>query len=250
MVLEPSGGGRGLRTWGGTKIDGTSLHLTTRGMGQERPTEPMEQLLERLREAIDSLAVGRLGEAALNSAAEDARSLYERLVVLRHKVRERAAAPPVPEPAPSPVELPPMRLDTRPAEAPVRQTSLIDAIAETEATTPAPPPSPMPVPEAPTDAGRQPVPKAPAPSLSERLEQAPVKDLHKAIALSQKFWFVAELFDGQRERYEKAIDALNACRSAADAHKYLEVEVLAKVRRTPDPDAVKALQELIDRRPT
>lgn len=216
-------------------------------MGQERPTEPMEQLLERLREAIASLAVGRLGEDALNSAAEDARSLYERLVVLRHKVRERAAAPPATEPPP-PAELPPIRLDTRPADAPVRQTSLIDAIAETESTTPGHPPPPDP--RSPSDDGREPHPKAAAPSLSERLEQAQVKDLHKAIALSQKFWFVAELFDGQRERYEKAIDTLNACRSAADAQKYLEVEVLAKLRRTPDPEAVKALQELIDRRAT
>lgn len=200
----------------------------------------MEQLLARLREAIASLAAGSLDEAGLHAATEDARALYERLVVLRHKHRERQVA----EPAPPPPELPAMRLDTRPAEAPPRQTSLIDAIAETERTdepVPAPePPAPAPIPA--------PIPAPAATSLSDRMEHAPVKDLHKAIALSQKFWFVAELFDGQRDRYEKAVDALNACRTLVDARKYLETEVLAKVRRTPDPEAVKAMEDLLERR--
>lgn len=209
-------------------------------MSPERPTEQMEQLLARLREAVGALADGRLDEAGLEDAAGDARAFYERLVVLRHKYRERQVQPPEAHAQ----ELPAMRLDTRPAEAPPRQTSLIDAIAESERTE-EPPPAAAPVaPPAPA----APAPRPAAPSLSERMEHAPVKDLHKAIALSQKFWFVAELFDGQRDRYEKAVDALNACRTLVDALALLETEVLAKARRKPDPEAVKAMQDLLERR--
>lgn len=212
----------------------------------------MEQLLQRLRTAFAALAEGKLDEAGLDAATQDAQALYERLVVLRHKLRERQK--PALAAAPAAVELPAMRLDTRPAEEAPRQTSLIDAIAESEqGTAPEVPASSHPVapPVAPPPPPRPPeVPKAKpaaAASVADRLEHAPVTDLNKAIALSQKFWFVAELFDGQREQYEQAIAGMNGARNGEEARGLLAA-ILAKARRAPDPEAVKALQDLIDRR--
>lgn len=220
----------------------------------------MEQLLQRLQVAFAALAEGKLDEPGLDAATQDAQALYERLVVLRHKLRERTKAPAPAEQVA--IELPAMRLDTRPAEDGPRQTSLIDAIAESEqghgaeptvavsataADGPPPAKATAPPPAIPAPEVRKAKAAPAGASLGERLENAPVNDLNKAIALSQKFWFVAELFDGQREQYEQAIATLNAARSAEDAREHLTT-ILGKARHKPDPEAVKALQDLIDRR--
>ncbi len=246
-------------------------------MSEANPTERMHLLWDSVRNALRDLDAGKLDLDGLDRASADAQALYERLIVLRHKAREAKrvadSAPPVlkePPPVVPPPELPNMRLDTRPPEIPIRQTSLIDAIAETE-TPPArkdSAPSPAPLAVAPEPAAQEPtraipqevsappkpkpakaIEKAPkGPSLGDKLESAPVADLHKAIALSQKFWFVAELFGGQRERYEKAIDAINALKSVEDAQTFIATEVVAKATRPPAEDALQALNELVERR--
>ena len=115
---------------------------TTSPMPNEKGYERMHELTTSLKQAMGRLEEGKLGLDELEQCTTDARLLYERLVVLRHKLREAAVAvPPVAkraEPAAGPeaplaeVTAEPIRLDTRPVEAPVHQTSLIDAIAETE----------------------------------------------------------------------------------------------------------------------
>lgn len=215
----------------------------------------MHRLIDALTKAIDALDAGLSGPEALDQATDDARALYERLVVLRHKAREgKVVAPVQPEPPlPSPpVEMPAMKLETRPADPPTRQTSLIDAIAETEeppaATTAADVASAEPVAPKPKPAKAPARQEAKTASLGDRMEHAPIPDLHKAIALSQKFWFVAELFNGQRDRYEKTIDGINAARSLDEARALLAQEVNAKTGKAPDADALAALNELVDRR--
>ncbi len=248
-------------------------------MSEANPTERMHLLWDSVRQALRDLDAGKLDLEGLDRASADAQALYERLIVLRHKAREakrvaESAPPLVKEPPPviAPPELPSLRLDTRPTEVPIRQTSLIDAIAETEAppapkAPPTPPPGPPPAPvkavrdeepmkAATTDGSAPPKAKPPkpvekaakGPSLADKLESAPVADLHKAIALSQKFWFVAELFGGHRERYEKAIDAINALRSVEDARMFISTEIIAKATRPPAEDALHAFNELVDRR--
>lgn len=235
-------------------------------MEEGRPTDRMHELVEQIRKALGDLDQGQLDLVGVDRMTEASRSLYERLVVLRHKAREVKVvppSPPLPEPATTsaPVEMPVMRLDTRPVDMAPRQTSLIDAIAETE--TPPPPPSPSPAP-----APRQVIPRAerpdviPAPkkateppktaaksaSLADKLEKGPVADLHKAIALSQKFWFVAELFQGQRERYERSIDKLNSLTSADEAKAFVDKEIVGPLGKAPDADALRSFLELVERR--
>ncbi len=225
-------------------------------MSDANPTERMHQLWTSVQQALRDLDAGKLDLEGLERASADAQALYERLVILRHKAREGKSAPPPPvakEPPPvtAPAELPNMRLDTRPADTPPRQTSLIDAIAETETPPPAKPSPPEHVRGTSTPPTRPPRTSdkpAKAPSLADKLEKAPINDLHKAIALSQKFWFVAELFGGQRERYEKAIDAINAMPTADEAQAFVEKEIIAKAARPPAPDALQAFTELVDRR--
>lgn len=263
-------------------------------MPQQKALERMNELIRSLQQAMGRLGEGKLGLPELEQCTEDARALYERLVVLRHKARETAVGagrPVVAKPlgvrpatveeaiAEADVKESVIRLDTRPADAPPHQTSLIDAIAETEtppvpkpaveapkAPAPPKPPAEIPAPpERPKPAAEAPVPPAPpkpktpkAPpvkekqeqpiSVADKMEHAPVADLRKAIALSQKFWFVAELFGGERDRYEKAIDAINAMSSAEEAETYMRTEIMGKLAKPPGEEVAATFTDLLHRR--
>ena len=308
-------------------------------MSDKKGHERMQELTDSLSQAMGRLQEGKLGQEDLEQATTDARLLFERLVVLRHKLREAAVGHGAKDQVQNGTSqvaesaMGPLRLDTRPAETPAHQTSLIDAIAETEsvvapakkpekpkaekpvqpkavpadkpaepkaekaaepetpdtlwktteptaaevkADTPkaeapkpeqpkaekpkaAPIPIEAPLAEAPkaeapkAEAPKPPTPKAAKPieerhvTVADKLEHAPVADLRKAIALSQKFWFVAELFHGERDRYERSIDALNGMDGIASANTYLENEVLAKLPKQPG-EVADTFRELLKRR--
>jgi hypothetical protein len=230
-------------------------------MGKDKAFRNMNELLAELSRAERELASGALGVEGLEVACADARELYERLIVLRHKARETVVAPVAKavereEPAPAVAKEPAadpsaIRLDTRPPEVSPRQVSLIEAIEATESTKAeaAPPPPPKPPKPAPAPkATVQTEPKKAAPTLAEKLEQAAITDLAKAISLSHKFWFVAELFNGDRITYDKSIDLLNGMTDGAAAQAFFEAEVLAKLRKPADPEALATFAELLKRR--
>jgi hypothetical protein len=228
-------------------------------MSDRKGYERMHELIGSLRSALGRLEEGKLDPEGLEHAVEEARMLYERLVVIRHKAREAAlvaaqkAKPTAVAEPPAAAESAPIRLDTRPPEVSPHQTSLIDAIAETE-TTPAEEPVPVKAeaekaaPEKPRVAKPRPAPKERPETVAAKLEHAPVSDLHKAIALSQKFWFVAELFAGQREQYDKAIDALNNMGGLEEAQAFVEREVVGKLPKAPGEDVLATFMELLQRR--
>ena len=85
-------------------------------------------------------------------------------------------------------------------------------------------------------------------TVAGKMEQAPVADLRKAIALSQKFWFVAELFAGDRNRYEKAIDTINAMGSLNEAQAYMNEEINAKLPKPPGEEVAATFTDLLQRR--
>jgi len=214
-------------------------------MSDDKGYRPMTALIASLQRAGEGLQSGSLGLDGLDRAVGDARELYERLVVLRHKARENAhlkaskAAPPLePAPAPAAPPTPSIRLDTRPADP--RQISLIEAITDTVEEKPQPPqPAASPAPPA--------AAKAPE-SLAERLEKARINDLGKAISVSHKFWFTAELFGGDKGAYESGIARLNAAADAQVAMAILEGELLAKLQKPPAPEALETFIELLQRR--
>lgn len=236
-------------------------------MPQQKASDRMNELIHSVQQALGRLGEGKLSLPELEQCTEDAGAIFERLVVLRHKAREahvHAEKRPAPPAAPAPpavaadvqevASVQPMRLDTRPPESSPHQTSLLDAIVETETDAgakgvreapeaPASPPKPPKVRPAPA-AGKAERPV----SVADKLEHAPVADLRKAIALSQKFWFVAELFGGDRDRYEKAIDALNGMGSLAEAEAYLRTEIAAKQAKPPGEEVASTFMELLQRR--
>lgn len=213
-------------------------------MSNDKPFRKINELVASLLAASKELGDGSLELDGLETACSDARELYERLVVLRHKARESASSPDRTsenklrgQEAPALVQEPAtVRLDTRPPVDPgSRQTSLIDAIASTEKEEKKP--------------GRK-EPAAQTPSVAEKLEKAAVEDLNKAISLSHKFWFVAELFNGDRAAYDKGVEQLNHFKDLREAQEFLAREVVGKLKVPADPEALATFTDLVQRRYT
>ncbi|MEZ4737955.1 MAG: hypothetical protein R2818_00985 [Flavobacteriales bacterium] len=237
------------------------------------PFRKINELVKALADAEQGMSTGTLSLEGLETACADARELFERLVVLRHKAREArigitAEAPakgpaPKPEtPAPKAHEAGSLRLDTRPIEVSPRQTSLIEAIESTEKELDEVGPAVfdeaaevVPKKEAagkrmedpPKDTATKATTKS-APSVAEKLEKARVEDLGKAISLSHKFWFVAELFNGDRINYERSIEKLNHMADRNEAQVFVENEVIAKLKKPADAEALATFTDLVQRR--
>lgn len=227
----------------------------------------MQDLVAALAEAQRKLESGDLGHEGLEQACQNARELYERLIVLRHGSREmqltgartnakrdKTDVRSVNDERDLQIrqevnEPPPIRLDTRPPEISPRQTSLIDAIEETNGSKKAERAPVQQKVEEKEIARTQPIKKAdPVPSLAEKLTKAQISSLAKSISLSHKFWFVSELFGGDRIAYEKSIMAIDAMQDRDQAEVYLQTEVLAKLKKPADPEALITIRDLIERR--
>lgn len=248
-------------------------------MSDDKGFRKMNELVDALHNAESGLRKGALGITDLDSACNDARELYERLVVLRHKARENrqpreqvdkqakaqepvheqvrpvaAAPPPIAAPVPpkpsAPViavplaEVPAMKLDTRPQE--IRQTSLIEAIADTEK-------EEAPVMKTASEFLKEAMAaKAAAgkttPTVAEKLEKSHINDLGKAITVSDKFWFAKELFNDDRGALDRTIAELNSAKDLEEAMTLLELSILPNPKKPADPDARATFMELLNRR--
>lgn len=225
---------------------------------------PLNELAARIAEGIKRLDEGALDLDALGALCDDVRDLDERLVVLRHRAREeRVRAPEKPTQAEA--------TNGRPEPLPVdpRQMNIIQAI-ETEKKVPpaanAPSVAAGSAPETKSKrSGREPAfklvpppattaagapPKTPAtakPTLADKLEHAPIKDLAKAIVISQKFWFINGLFGKDASAYDRAIKRMNAAGGLEEARTILRMEAEEHAKK-PDEEALTALMDLLQRR--
>ncbi|MEY3397770.1 MAG: hypothetical protein RL220_364, partial [Bacteroidota bacterium] len=85
-------------------------------------------------------------------------------------------------------------------------------------------------------------------SLAEKLEHSPIADLKKAISLNQRFQFSRELFKGNNQEYEVAIEKLNSS-NREDALKHLDT-LKSKYNWSPDSAIVTDFTDLVERRHT
>jgi len=201
------------------------------------PSSPrLAALVAALSGRIGELEKGTLDLEGLEKAAQEARELHEQLVVLRHKAREEkvksARAPAAPPPPVS--EPPPIRLDVSSPLGDPRQITLIEAIehekqvkkekrAAARSERAAAPPSPSPAPR-------------------------PVKDLMRSIPISEKFWFIAELFGKDASAYERTIKSIDAAQGLEAAQAIVRTDVLEKLPKPPAEDVMAAFLERIQRR--
>jgi hypothetical protein len=233
----------------------------------------LSELAENIQKKLHQLSAGELSIKEVEQLTADGRELYERLVVLRFKaydkeVKGEVSANQVEE---EHVSMPAIafKIEEPKAEVPV-QVSLIDAIEEVtktdfiaeEKSTPAIEELEIPVLDHVSAAENTSVNNS-APnreslhdrltktivtteSLAQKLEHNPIADLKRAISLNQRFQFSRELFKGNNQDYEVAIDKLNNS-SREDALKHLD-SLRSKYDWSADSAAASDFVGLVERR--
>ncbi|MBX7051086.1 MAG: hypothetical protein K1X54_03525 [Flavobacteriales bacterium] len=195
--------------------------------------QTLQEIAGNIQRKLDHLLTGELSRMDLENLTDASRELYERLVVLRYKaydeeVKEKVTVTPsvAKEETPDTQSIPEIsfRLEEIKTEEPL-QISLIDAIEEVTKAEPAitkpeetvvVPLVPEPTrPAASTHDSKESLHEkltrvvAASESLAEKMENNPIQDLKRAITLNQRFQFSRELFKGNNQDYEVAIDKLN-----------------------------------------
>jgi len=85
-------------------------------------------------------------------------------------------------------------------------------------------------------------------SVAEKLSAMPLLDLKKSIGINEKFKFVNELFDGNLQDYNNAIDALNNFTSFMDAQNHIEQAFVDKYNWQKESGVYQSLLFLIQRK--
>lgn len=224
----------------------------------------LRELAAEIEFNVQLLTGGKLSTTELEALTEQSRELFERLVVLRYMaytetVNGLTVATAVTEPTAT-VET--VREEVK--WEPTNQVSLIDAIEEVTKAEPSAPLfsfqperrdepvisntlfdlAALPA----TESVNEMLAKAMGSreTLAEKLEHKPIADLKDAISLNQRFQFSRELFKGNNQDYELAIDHLNRT-TREDA--LLHVEVLrAKYSWNSDSAVAHDFMLLIERR--
>lgn len=87
-----------------------------------------------------------------------------------------------------------------------------------------------------------------ASSLSEKLGKTKIEDIHAAIGINQKFLFMNNLFMGEKELYDSAIDRLNAMHSLSEAETYINSELSDQYKWDKESDTYEKFMALVERR--
>jgi len=225
----------------------------------------LHEIAQNIQLQMERLKAGELSLEELEMVTEQSRELYERLVVLRYKafdetVNGTAAIQTLQEAAPS------VATQEQLKPEPTNQVSLIDAIEEvtkTEETVEQTPLFTMEAPAAPSPVANTLFDLAalPAtPSVNEMLARTmvqqetvaqhhthtPIPDLKIAITLNQRFQFSRELFKGNNQDYEVAIDLLNTS-TREDALQYVK-SLESKYQWNEGSSVARDFRALVDRR--
>lgn len=219
----------------------------------------LNELVKELSEKISKLHIGQLSKSELEGMTEESRELYERLVVLRFKafqdevgegnsdsiLREQAVMDSRTSDKEEVEASIPFRIHGSEKVESVSQVSLIDAIEEVTKEScqlPVEPDmhsSPLMTIQSSSEPTQGTVNERMSEgakenfydklsktveqkeSLNAKLEHYPIPDLKRAISLNQRFQFSKELFKGNNQEYEVAIDRLNTT-TKDEAMKQLE----------------------------
>lgn len=216
----------------------------------------LNEIVKELSSKLEKLHDGQLTKSELEFLTEESRELYERLVVLRFKAFHDEVHSEVKEQSPSANEGQPkveesvvqpisFRIDNIEKNENSAQVSLIDAIEEvvkeiekqpetdaisTTATEPVITNVQLEssslndrMKQATTENFYEKLSKTleQKESLNHKLEHTSIPDLKRAISLNQRFQFSKELFKGNNQEYEVAIEKLNTT-TREDAMKQLE----------------------------
>lgn len=209
------------------------------------------ELSKALNKNISKLENGKLALPELNEMLEHSRDIYERLTILRYKAllekQEHVAETPE-ETSPLQEDIEEkveesnfsfnFEVDTEEAlEISPNQRNLLDEIQEVGGET-----------EKTSVNDQYASTSEKTETLAEKLTKTKIKDLREGIALNQKFLFMNDLFGGEKEAYDTALDKLNSFDSIIEAKAFLTSEVENKYDWKEDSSSVQQFVTLLERK--
>ena len=215
----------------------------------------LKDLTKSLSNGINKLESGKLDSNELNSLLEDSRTLHERITVLQYlafekevKVKEVKKQKKEPKKQQGSFELnfgtqeiiedtsvenghesKTENLDELDEDTPANQTNLLDAIEEH-------------VEDVDAEEGRKYIvektnlnnstsindsfaSETSEKTVADKLSRQPIKDLKSAIGLNQKFLFMNDLFEGENEIFNNAINKINSFNTLPEAIEFIDSEL-------------------------
>lgn len=85
-------------------------------------------------------------------------------------------------------------------------------------------------------------------TLNTRLQKQPIHDLRRAIGLNERFLYTNELFNGNMEAFNLAINELNHISSLEDAFRIIDLQLKPKYNWEDTSEAVAQFLDLVERR--
>ena len=233
----------------------------------------LKDLTKSLSNGIKKLESGKLDSNELTSLLEDSRTLHERITVLQYlafekevKVKEVKKQKKEPKKGQGSFELnfggpgiientsigdkSESKTEDLDEETPDNQTNLLDAIEEH-------------VEEFDVEDGANHLiekpnldnstsindtfaSEAPEKTVADKLRQQPIKDLKSAIGLNQKFLFMNDLFEGENEKFNDAINKINSFKTLQEALEFIDSEISSAWDK--ENSSVVNFMDLVERR--
>jgi hypothetical protein len=85
-------------------------------------------------------------------------------------------------------------------------------------------------------------------SLFEKHSKSKIEDIKTAFTLAQKFLFIRELFQGDADEFNKALEAINSSADQRSAMDMLRNNFAGKFKWDPEKEEVKEFYEIIERK--
>ena len=85
-------------------------------------------------------------------------------------------------------------------------------------------------------------------SVAEKMTKSKIADLREGIALNQKFLFMNDLFQGDKEHYDNTLNRLNQCDTITEAKAFLSSEIENNFGWDLESSSVKEFITLLERK--
>ena len=189
--------------------------------------------------------LGALSVTDVDAIQANAKELFERLTVLKYLALERLADGSKNDISSQEsldsedAEIQPIKIKIgNPEEkVPENQTNLLDAIEE----------SGVELEQSDAENLNQKLASA-SKSVADKLKAQPIPDLNTAIGINQKYLFMNDLFEGERDEFHNSIAELNKFDSFLDADNYIRNNLVSKYNWDMESASAVRFMELIERR--
>jgi hypothetical protein len=236
----------------------------------------LKDLTKSLSNGINKLESGKLDSNELTSLLEDSRTLHERITVLQYlafekevKVKEVKKQKKEPKKQQGSFELnfgtqeiiedtsvenehesKPEDLDELDEDTPANQTNLLDAIEEHVEDVDAEEDNKYVIEKTSLDNSTSIndtfASGAPEKTVGDKLSRQPIKNLKSAIGLNQKFLFMNDLFEGENEIFNNAINKINSFNTLPEAIAFIDSELSSACNK--ENSSVLNFMDLVERR--